>query len=277
MKLKKIIFSIFLATMIGVLGAQPQLYAAQSLVEINGGVLEDGRTLIPMRKLFETLGAKVVWDGKKKTVTALKDKTDIILTIDSNKVIVNGKSITLDTTPKVIKSQTMVPVRFVSETLGSNVKWDPKTSIVSVITHDQVIKIKVENPQVELNVNEIKEIIVSAEKRLVNVVTADLPKQEDKTLRSSDINASKQKMKGIYTDKYINEVWDVIYSYTLSEPWYVNIIYSTVTDSYIITQTNEKIVVYYALYNDMDGDFTVQYTLIKKNSNWLIDDVKYNI
>jgi len=182
-----------LVTIIGVSGAQTQTYAAPSIVELSGGVLENGRTLIPMRILFETLGAKVVWDGKKKTVTATKDTTVIMLTINSNKVIVNGKSITLDTAPKVIKSQTMVPVRFVSETLGANVKWDSKTSIVSVITIDQIIKIKVDSQQVKLIINEIKEIILSAEKRLFSVVSADSEKQDNNTLTNSDITASKKK------------------------------------------------------------------------------------
>jgi len=83
-------------------------------------------------------------------------------------------------------------------------------------------------------------------------------------------------MSGVYTEKYLDPVWNAIYSGYIGEAWFINILYSSVTDSYIISQTNDKIVVYYALDNDVDGEYSVEYTLIKQKGNWLIDDVKYN-
>jgi len=67
------------------------------------------------------MGAKVTWDGVKKQVTIVQGSKTIILTINSSKVLVNGKSATIDVPAKIINDRTMVPVRFVSEQLGYNV------------------------------------------------------------------------------------------------------------------------------------------------------------
>src|SRR5690606_32038574 len=139
MKIKTTIASIFFTLLIVILSFNAQIFAAQKTVELNGGMLVDGRTLVPMRSLFETLGAKVNWNGTTKTVTAIKEDITIKLTVNSKKVYVNSNTITLDSVPKVINSQTMVPVRFVSETLGAKVSWDSASSIVTVETDEQLI------------------------------------------------------------------------------------------------------------------------------------------
>ena len=69
------------------------------------------------------MGAKVTWDGAKKQVTIVQGSKTIILTINSSKVLVNGKSAKIDVPAKIINDRTMVPVRFVSEQLGYNVEW----------------------------------------------------------------------------------------------------------------------------------------------------------
>ncbi|TMV51647.1 copper amine oxidase N-terminal domain-containing protein [Paenibacillus mesophilus] len=84
----------------------------------------DGRTMVPLRAIFEALGAKVEWDGATQTVTATKDDINISLTINSNEALVNGKKVTLDVPAQLINEKTMVPVRFVSEALGADVQWD---------------------------------------------------------------------------------------------------------------------------------------------------------
>ena len=87
-------------------------------------VIENGRTLVPLRAIFETLGAEVQWDSATNTVTATKDGTEIKLTIDSTTAYKNGEAITLDVPAKIINSRTLVPVRFVSDCFGVNVNWN---------------------------------------------------------------------------------------------------------------------------------------------------------
>ena len=90
------------------------------------------RTLIPVRALFEDMGAKVSWDESKKSVTINYDNTEIILKADSKVAYVNGNTKILDVAATIINSRTMIPVRFIAESFGCEVNWDEKTKTVSV-------------------------------------------------------------------------------------------------------------------------------------------------
>ncbi len=87
-------------------------------------VIESGRTLVPLRAIFEAIGAGVDWDDNTNTVTAKKDDVEIKLTIDSSVAFKNGEEIGLDVPARVINGRTLVPVRFVADCFGVNVDWD---------------------------------------------------------------------------------------------------------------------------------------------------------
>ena len=95
-------------------------------------VIVDGRTLVPMRGIFEALGAVVLWDDATKTVTAKKSGKVISLVIGDNQATLDGEVKTLDVAPQIIGGRTMVPVRFVSEALGEEVGWNGDTRTVTV-------------------------------------------------------------------------------------------------------------------------------------------------
>jgi hypothetical protein len=82
------------------------------------------RVLVPMRAIFEKLGASVLWDGDTQTVTANKDGVEINLTIGKETASVNYNLVPLDVPAMIVSDRTMVPLRFISESLGSNVDWD---------------------------------------------------------------------------------------------------------------------------------------------------------
>ncbi|UJF36570.1 copper amine oxidase N-terminal domain-containing protein [Paenibacillus hexagrammi] len=92
-----------------------------------------GSTLVPMRAIFEKLGADITWDNPTKTVTAIKGTTTIKLKINELVAYVDGKKVNLATKPQLINGNTMVPLRFVSESLGAVVEWEPNT-LTAVIT-----------------------------------------------------------------------------------------------------------------------------------------------
>ncbi len=96
-------------------------------------VIENGRTLVQMRGIFEALGAEITWDDTTKTVTGKKDNTEVTLQIGNTSAKVNGKDVILDVPAKIISARTMVPLRFVSEALDCEVDWDDtsKTVIIS--------------------------------------------------------------------------------------------------------------------------------------------------
>ena len=95
-------------------------------------VIVDGRTLVPMRGIFEALGAPVYWDDTTKTVTAKKSGKTISLVIGEKTAVVDGEIKTMDVAPEIINGRTMVPVRFISEALGEEVGWDADTRTVIV-------------------------------------------------------------------------------------------------------------------------------------------------
>lgn len=94
----------------------------------------DGRTLIPMRALFERFGAGVVWNGEERTVYAIGSDKLIKLPIGSQTVYVDGEVKELDVPAMIINDRTMVPVRFIAETFGANVKYDEYVGAVIITT-----------------------------------------------------------------------------------------------------------------------------------------------
>ena len=95
-------------------------------------LIKDGRTLVPMRGIFEALGAAIYWDDATKSAVAKKSGKTIALTIGEKSAVVDGEFKALDVAPEIINGRTMVPVRFVSESLGEEVKWDATSRTVSV-------------------------------------------------------------------------------------------------------------------------------------------------
>lgn len=90
------------------------------------------RTMVPLRAISEALGIAVQWEANGRTVTLRKDGTSVVLTIGSQRVLVNGQEQLMDTVPVIKSNRTMVPLRFISEYLGAQVHWDSQTRTVSV-------------------------------------------------------------------------------------------------------------------------------------------------
>lgn len=105
-----------------------------SLIFDQTPIIKNSRTLVPLRTIFEMLGAKVEWDGSTQTVTATKGGTTIVMTIGSNKMYKNGVEITLDVPPEIINSRTLVPVRAVAESFDCAVEWDGENYTVNIST-----------------------------------------------------------------------------------------------------------------------------------------------
>ncbi|MDD2235511.1 MAG: stalk domain-containing protein [Desulfitobacteriaceae bacterium] len=87
-------------------------------------VIENGRTLVPMRGIFQALGATVDWDGSLQKVTAGSGGRKVELQIGSNLACVNGGEVVLDVPAAIRVDRTMIPLRFVGEALGCRVDWD---------------------------------------------------------------------------------------------------------------------------------------------------------
>lgn len=95
-----------------------------------------GRTMLPMRAIFEALGAQILWNQTTKTVTAHRDGTTIVLQVGSKSATINGIRVDLDVPARIINNSTLVPVRFVSDALGNSIGWNQTTQVVTIQTPD---------------------------------------------------------------------------------------------------------------------------------------------
>lgn len=96
-------------------------------------VILNDRTLVPMRAIFEKYDMNVSWDNETQTACATaKDGTTITFTIDDQTATVNGEEYEMDTVPILMNDRTLIPVRFLSESLGYNVGWNENAKEVTI-------------------------------------------------------------------------------------------------------------------------------------------------
>lgn len=95
-------------------------------------VIVNDRTLVPMRAIFEKLEADVTYDDATATATAVRDGKTVQITEGSNTAYVNGEAVELDVAATIINDRFVVPIRFVSESLGATVEWQEYAKIVAI-------------------------------------------------------------------------------------------------------------------------------------------------
>ncbi|MTI71102.1 MAG: MBL fold metallo-hydrolase [Firmicutes bacterium] len=110
--------------------------------DVNPQVI-NGRTLVPVRAIFEALGVKVGWNGKTRTVIGTKEDIKIELPISSKIATKNGKQIQLDTPATIIEGRTLVPARFIAESIGAKVGWNGTTRTVLITSNNKNNKMSV--------------------------------------------------------------------------------------------------------------------------------------
>lgn len=126
-----------------------------------------GRTMVPMRAVFEKMGAKVDWiDKEKAAVYKLGDK-EVKIRIGEKRALVNGKYVNIDSAAELKNARTLVPLRFISETLGATVKWDDKSWSVFIVTSDEKPLMKT-----------VEEIKNSSSKMTISVNVGSLDNEE---------------------------------------------------------------------------------------------------
>ena len=135
--------------------------AANPSVQINGEIIDftddagnkveaqiiNDRTMVPLRKIFEVLNCKIDWNGETKTVVAKKDTKVITLQIGNKEATTEDTStklketITLDSEPIIIDGRTLVPFRFIGESLGMEVAWDKNNYTAIIIDYDSIANV----------------------------------------------------------------------------------------------------------------------------------------
>lgn len=111
------------------------------MVILNGKKLEfdvepmliNDRTMVPMRVIFEKLGAKVDWDATTQTAIGSTKNTTVKITIGKDYLLKNDNIVVLDSHAVVISGRTLVPVRAIAESLDCKVEWYGETQVVEII------------------------------------------------------------------------------------------------------------------------------------------------
>ncbi len=124
-------------------------------IEVTPSYIIDGTTLVPLRVISEGLGAQVDWNESDYTVTVQDGDKTITLKIGSTDATVNGGSYTLLAAPELKDDTTMVPIRFISETLDANVEWEQETMKVTISSKTESTELaKIDNTKWNYNADD---------------------------------------------------------------------------------------------------------------------------
>lgn len=123
-------------------------------------VIENGRTLVPLRVVSENLGLAVDWNGDLKQITISKDDEQFIFLIGQNFFQKGDSKQDLDAAPKIVDGRTLVPIRVIAEAFGQEVTWDNLARTVAIGIGYQVQQ----NPtppvvDVKPKVTEVKKVV----------------------------------------------------------------------------------------------------------------------
>lgn len=142
--MKKFLSFLLAAMLLSTAAGAVDLYVDTTKVETDTPpTVVDGRTLVPVRAIFEAIGATVTWDNDTRTATGVRDDVVVTIQIDNATAYVNGEARTLDVPAQIINNRTMVPARFISEAMGCEVTWYQPTQTVGVANELKGVKIYV--------------------------------------------------------------------------------------------------------------------------------------
>lgn len=139
-------------------GANHTYNAEEVFLKVNGDLLSDltmppiildGYSLVPAREVFEKTGAVVSWNAAREEVYVSKGSNLLVLKINSLTAYYNNKETQMEIPAKLINSKTMIPVRFVAETLGYDVEWDNSTRTIIINSENVEIETVTYEPSPE--------------------------------------------------------------------------------------------------------------------------------
>lgn len=113
--------------------ATPKVVIDDKIVEFDvDPIIENGRTMVPFRKIFEALGLSVEWNASSQMAVAYNDTTYVAIHLNDNYGSINGRLYALDAQATIIDGRVLVPLRFISEAFGNEIKWDSKNETASI-------------------------------------------------------------------------------------------------------------------------------------------------
>ena len=251
-------------------------FAASPKVQLNGQIIDfsdengnkveaqiiNSRTMVPLRKIFELLKCNIEWQDVTKTVVANNGSKEITIQIGNNEAKVfdvksqKASTIKLDSPATIVEGRTLVPLRFISESLEKEVAWDNANSTAIIIDYDFLATLlKKKNKEIYNRL--IKgDIAITVEKKYFDEVNSS--RNEDSSFKTTITNSNEDNFDGNYkfdgNSEFIKEVkneeWDSI--------------------DFSVEESGEDIFVKspnYVFSNMLSG---------KKNDKILLDNVQFN-
>ena len=204
-------------------------------------VIIEGSTFVPVRELFETLGAEVSWNGERKEVLAEKAEKRIVLKIGSTTAMVNASVQTLNEAPYLSGGHTMIPLRFVSEALDYDVAWNGETCTITIDGTNQ------DSGQTPDQVLTYDDAISSALDHSDSCKSAELEYRR--------ANQTLKEFQGLYRDVQEFSVWQQRKDLTIYRSWYEK----------QIALTEEQTA--YGVVSDMDQITCKRWEMARKQEN----------
>lgn len=99
-------------------------------------VIQNNHTMVPLRDIFEAMGATVTWDATTQTASAQKGDRTVVIGIGQPQATVNGTAVSLETPATILNRHTMVPLRFIAESFQARTLWDNTSKSVHILTAD---------------------------------------------------------------------------------------------------------------------------------------------
>ena len=139
----------FVALTLSALMMCSSVFAGGISVNLNGENVEfanqapviiEGRTLIPLRGVFEKLGYEISWDNETKTATFTKVDTEVKVTVNANSFTLNDSSVNLDVPAQIVNGSMMLPLRAIGEATGLKVDWDNENKAVNLASDDNKVE-----------------------------------------------------------------------------------------------------------------------------------------
>ena len=211
-------------------------FAASPKVQLNGQIIDfsdengnkveaqiiNSRTMVPLRKIFELLKCNIEWQDVTKTVVANNGSKEITIQIGNSEAKVfdvksqKASTIKLDSPATIVEGRTLVPLRFISESLEKEVAWDNANSTAIIIDYDFLATLLKEKNKEIYNRLIKGDIAITVEKKYFDEVNSS--RNEDSSFKTTITNSNEDNFDGNYkfdgNSEFIKEVkneeWDSI-------------------------------------------------------------------
>lgn len=116
----------------------PSMIVGEETLEIDPGrntapIVQNGRTLVPIRAIIESMGGSASWDANERKITLEANGHKVQMYLGEKDIIADGETKQMDIAPEIINDRTMLPIRFAAENIGCQIEWIASTSQIVIV------------------------------------------------------------------------------------------------------------------------------------------------